>query len=138
MILGGIPIPLPGSFHFFPTDHLSYTRIDFYLIDYRTMFFVSNSQYHSITVSDHCPAQLDMSFPNSSIPQHSWQLDPLLLTQGSFEKCNSDQIDFFLLTNTTPGMSYATISESLKAHLRGQIISYAAYKKRERTKRLKE
>ena len=33
-------------------------------------------------------------------------------------------------------MSYATIWESLKAYLRGQIISYAAHRKRERTKRL--
>lgn len=102
------------------------------------MSFVADSRYHSITISDHCPVQLDMSFPNSSVPQCSWQLDRLLLKQPSFEKCISDQIDFFLLTNSTPGMSYATIWESLKAYLRGQIISYATHKKRERNKRLRE
>lgn len=59
------------------------------------MSFVADSRYHSITISDHFPVQLDMSFPNSSVPQHSWQLDPLLLKQPSFEKFISDQIDFF-------------------------------------------
>ena len=102
------------------------------------MSFVTECRYHSITISDHCPVQLDMSFPNSSVPQRSWQLDSLLLTQPSFVKFISEQIDFFLLVNTTPGMSYATIWESLKAYLRGQIISYATHKKRERNKRIKE
>lgn len=78
--------PSARQFSFFSPVHLSYTRIDFFLIDYRTMSFVADSRYHSITISDHCPVQLDMSFPNSSVPQRSWQLDPLLLKQPSFEK----------------------------------------------------
>lgn len=71
--------PSTRQFSFFSPVHRSYTRIDFFLIDYRTLSFVTDSRYHSITISDHCPVQLDMSFPDSSPPQRSWQLDTLLL-----------------------------------------------------------
>lgn len=133
MILGDTPTPPLDSFLFFWPVHLSYTRINFFLIDYRTMSFVADSRYHSITISDHCPVQLDMSFPNSSVPQRSWQLDPLLLKQPSFEKCISDQIDFFLLTNSTPGMSYGNHLR----HISGVRLS-PTHKKRECNKRLME
>lgn len=52
--------PSARQFSFFSPVHLSYTRIDFFLIDYRTMSFVTDSRYHSITISNHCPVQLDM------------------------------------------------------------------------------
>uniref|UniRef100_A0AAR2LRF2 Histone H2A/H2B/H3 domain-containing protein n=1 Tax=Pygocentrus nattereri TaxID=42514 RepID=A0AAR2LRF2_PYGNA len=62
----------------------------------------------------------------------------LLLTYSSFKKFIADQIDFFLETNSTSDVSNTTIWESLKAYLRGQIISYAAHKKKERSKRSTE
>ena len=130
--------PTARQFSFFSPVHLSYSRIDFYLIDHRTISLVTNCQYHAIVISDHSPVQLDMSFPNNPRPQRSWQLDPLLLTNKSFQKLISNEIDLYLEINSTPGMSYATIWESLKAYLRGKIISYAAHRKRERTKRLTE
>lgn len=42
----------------------------------------------------------------------------------------------YLEINCTPGISYTVIWESLKAFMRGQIISYAAHEKRARPERL--
>lgn len=123
------------SFFFSPV-HRSYSRIDFFLIDKSIFSSVSKCQYHSIVISDHCPVQLDLIFPDNNVTQRTWRLDPLLLSRKPFQNLISDQIDFFIEINSTPGMSYSTIWEALKAYLRGQIISYAAHEKKERGRRL--
>lgn len=77
-----------------------------------------------------------MRFPNNLAPQHTWRLDPLLLSSNKFIKFINDQIDIYLDINSTPGMSYISIWESLKAYLRGLIIS--AFEKRKQTKCISE
>uniref|UniRef100_A0AAR2M0N9 Reverse transcriptase domain-containing protein n=1 Tax=Pygocentrus nattereri TaxID=42514 RepID=A0AAR2M0N9_PYGNA len=55
-----------------------------------------------------------------------------------FVKFISREIDDFLECNQTPGMSYFLIWETLKAYLRGQIISYSARVKKKQQERLKK
>ncbi len=50
----------------------------------------------------------------------------------------SNSIDDFLLTNQTGSISYSLLWETLKAFLRGQIISYSAYVNKERRNRIKK
>ena len=130
--------PTSKMYSYFSPVHLSFSRIDFFVIDHRALPFVKRSQYHPIVISDHCPVQLDMAFPNCPRYQRTWQLDILLLRKKSFRDFVSTQIDLFLELNSTPGMSHVTIWESLKAYLRGQIISYATHKKKEQARRLSE
>lgn len=47
------------------------------------------------------------------------------------KKCIAAQIDDFLQMNVPPDVSYSTVWEALKAYLRGQIISYAAYENKQ-------
>lgn len=48
------------------------------------------------------------------------------------------EIKMFLEFSQTPGMSPSTVWESLKAYVRGQIISYCANKKRASTECIKK
>ena len=128
--------PTVNQYSYFSPVHHSFSRIDFFLVDSGSLPLVTNCQYHNIVISDHSPVQLDMRFPNSIAPQRTWRLDPLLLTSKDFVKLLNGHIDTFLSINSTPGMSSTTIWESLKAYLRGQIISYSAFVKKIRNQRI--
>lgn len=88
-------------------------------------------------VSDHCPVQLDIHFPDNVQPQRTWQLDPSLLLCTEFKKFVAEQIDFFFETNDCSDMSQRVLWET-QAYIRGQIISYTAHQNKQRNKRLLE
>ena len=118
--------PTTRQYSFYSPVHKSYSRIDYFLVDDRSLSFIKHLKYHSIIISDHCPLQLDLHMPNSSTKHRTWRFDPLLLADKDFTNFISSQIDYFFETNTTPGMSYSIIWEAFKAYIRGQIISYSA------------
>lgn len=130
--------PTTRQYSFYSPVHKSYSRIDYFIVDDRSLSFVSHSKYHSIVISDHCPIQLDLQMPNSSTKHRTWRFDPLLLNDKDFTSFISSQIDFFFETNTTPDVSYSTIWEAFKAYIRGQIISYTAQLRSSRNFQLTE
>ncbi len=67
-----------------------------------------------------------------------WRFNTLLLSDTKFVKFISIEISEFLARNQTPGVSFCLIWESLKAYLRGQIISYSARARKKRLERLKK
>ena len=50
----------------------------------------------------------------------------------------STQLKFFIETNATPDICHGTLWETLKAFLRGQIISFTSHSKRENISKLME
>lgn len=118
--------PTTRQYSFYSPVHRSYSRIDHFFVDDRSLSFVNHSKYHSIIISDHCPLQLDLHMPNGSTKHRTWCSDPLLLTDKDFTNFFISQIDYFFETSTTPDMSYSIIWEAFKVYIRGQIISYPA------------
>ena len=53
-----------------------------------------------------------------------------MLKDSDFIAVINDRIDLFISTNTTSDISAKTIWEACKAYLRGEIISYSAYKRK--------
>lgn len=62
-------------------------------------------------------------------PRYSspWRLNSLLLSDEKFVGFISASIDDFMATNQVGEVSYPLLWETLKAYLRGQIISYFAH-----------
>ena len=121
---------------FFSNVHHTYTRIDYFLLDNRLLPRVKSCSHTSITISDHGAIVFELDLPNRPLPNRIWRLNPLLLSD---EKCTdyiSDQIQLFLDTNSTPGISQATLWETLKVYLRGQIIAYSSRAKKEKNFKL--
>ena len=116
--------PTARAYSFFSPVHKSYSRIDTFFLDKRLLSSVTKCDYDAIVISDHGPLTTKISIPNTQHNYRPWRLNPLLLSEGSFTNFISSEIKKFLDTNQMPGMSYSTIWESLKAYLRGQIISY--------------
>lgn len=89
---------------------------------------ISKCDYNAIIISDHAPLSATLQLPTSQTPYQPWRFNNQWLAEKEFVKYISREITLFLKTNRTPGMSNSIIWESLKAYLRGQIISYGSRK----------
>lgn len=123
--------PNTKQFSFFSPVHHSDSRIDYFVVDNQFLPLISNSKYHSIVISDYSPVQLELIFPANVAPQRTWRLDPQLLLCEHARTFLISQIDFFLEVNDTPDVSRGVLWESMKAYIRGQVISYVAHRNKE-------
>jgi len=130
--------PQNKEFSFFSQAHQSYSRIDYFFIDSSLISKVKSVSYHAIVISDHAPLNVDIQF--SVQPRYSslWRLNTLLLSDEKFIDFISNSIDNFLATNQDGVVTYSLLWETLKAYLRGQIISYSAHSRRVRNMRIRE
>lgn len=124
-------------YSFFSSVHRSYSRIDYFVIDSQLLTSVRDCRYEGIVISDHGPVVLQISFPKK-ITRRPWRFDNASLADEAFVNCINTKIDFFLSINDTPDVSRSTLWESLKAFLRGEIISYTSWESRTRKQRLKD
>lgn len=120
--------PNSKEFSFFSHVHHSFSRIDYFFIDRSLLPAVVSSDYQAIVISDHAPLSLDLSFatPKGDPPQ--WRLNSLLLSDQTFCEYITSSIDTFISINKSDSVSHSLLWETLKAFLRGQIISFSAHK----------
>lgn len=130
--------PTSREYSFFSPVHKTYSRIDNFFLDKRLLPLITKCDYRAIVISDHGPLTMRMRIPNTQSSCRIWRLNPLLLSEEAFTNFIASEITLFLKINRTPGMSSLIIWESLKAYLRGQVISYCANQKKISTVRLKE
>lgn len=122
--------PTARSYSFFSPVHGTYSRIDYFFIDKSLLSLITECEYRPIIISDHAPLSMTLCIPISQANYHPWHLNILLLADENFNKFISSEITSFLEINQTPGMSPLTVWESMKAYLRGQIISYSAQQRK--------
>lgn len=118
--------PTSRQYSFFSAAHQVYSRIDFIFIDKRMLPLLRTCEYTGIVISDHSPVLMTLCFPDNMPSQGMWRFNSGLLADEKFVDFLSNQIDYFFETNCTPGMTYCNLWETMKAFLRGQIISYSA------------
>ncbi len=121
---------------FFSHVHQTYFRIDYLFLDHTFLPYLQDCSYQSIVISGHAPIILDLQIPYQPPKYCQWCLNPGLLSDKDFIEFISSNISSFMEVNTTPGMPYSTIWESLKCYLRGLIISYSSHKNQEKKRRL--
>uniref|UniRef100_A0A0S7EYH1 LIN1 n=2 Tax=Poeciliopsis prolifica TaxID=188132 RepID=A0A0S7EYH1_9TELE len=89
-------------------------------------------------ISDHAPLLLDIQLTSYKRSPPLWRLNPLLLADAEFCNYISNAIDEFLGFNKNDSTSYLLLWETLKAYLRGQIISYTSLSNKRHNSRLTE
>ena len=94
---------------------------------------VKECEYQAILISNHAP--LLLCIPASHDTYCPWRFNALLVSDADFVKFVSKEITEYLAYNQTPGMSSSVIWKSMKAYIRGQIISYCAHVKKTLGKR---
>lgn len=130
--------PTSRQFSFFSPVHQTYSRIDYFLIDQKLLPTIIQVEYDSIVNSDHCPVLLKLRFPENILPKRTWRLNSRLLADKKFVDFINTQVDLFLETNESPEISYCTLWETMKAYVRGQVISYTAGENKKKSKRATE
>uniref|UniRef100_A0A8C4S3X3 Reverse transcriptase domain-containing protein n=1 Tax=Erpetoichthys calabaricus TaxID=27687 RepID=A0A8C4S3X3_ERPCA len=130
--------PNSRTYSFYSPVHYSYSRIDYFFIDNNFLPTIKSCKYDTIVISDHAPLVLELKSLSPSHSPHRWRLNPLLLADENCTEFISKQISFFLETNTSTEVSAGTLWETLKAFLRGQIISYLSHRNKLETKKVSE
>lgn len=106
--------------------HKTLSRIDYFLIDNYLFPAVSNVEYTTIVTSDHAPLVLDLLFALLQKTHPPWRLNCTPLNDDRFRETISKVIDDLLITNNSNLTSPSLFWETLKAVVRGEIISYSA------------
>uniref|UniRef100_A0A3B5RAA6 Reverse transcriptase domain-containing protein n=1 Tax=Xiphophorus maculatus TaxID=8083 RepID=A0A3B5RAA6_XIPMA len=128
--------PSQKVYSFFSPVHHTFTRIDFFLIDNRLLSSLTGCKYDAIVLSDHAPVSISIRFDSHPIERPPWRLGTRLLSNEKFVSFVARQIDFFIENNRGPEVSASLLWETLKAFIRGEIISYVKYENKLRRERI--
>ena len=116
--------PQTRDYSFYSGRHNSFTRIDLFLLSTQLIHRAVESEYLSRILSDHSPLTLSIYMPEKTTNMYRWRLNPTLLQKPDFCKFIRDQIGLFCETNCASSPNSFILWDTLKAFLRGQIISY--------------
>ena len=130
--------PTGREYSFFSPVHHTYTRIDYFFLDKRLIPSVRSCSYNAIVISDHGPLTLDLVLGSGSGARAPWRFNSRLLSDSEFVSFLNTHIDLFRAKNETPGISPSLLWETFKAYIRGQIISYTGFERKQRKRRLSE
>lgn len=120
------------AFSFYSPVHHSYSRIDYFLTSNSIISNISESKIHPIIISDHAPVTIKLNIITRHKPIPRWRFNTSLLQDQDFDSYFKREWACFLEINDSPETSPSLLWETGKAVLRGKIISYSVYKKKER------
>lgn len=130
--------PLSKEFSYFSKVHQAYFRIDYFFIDRELLPAVKFTEYSTIVISDHAPYILDLALSPITTKQCSDRINTGLLSKDEFCDYISRHINVFLENNKTESISPSLLWETLKAVIRGDIISYSTHLARKNKQKQQE
>jgi hypothetical protein len=122
------------AYSFYSHVHHSYSRIDYFCIDKELLPSIHSIEYSAIVISDHSPVLIDFRFDSPSVGTPQWRLNTSLLSNDVFCSTITQAIEDFLCFNNSEEVNSSLLWETLKATIRGQIISYSSYSNKQRRK----
>lgn len=129
--------PYSREYSFYSSVHKSYSRIDLFVVDSNLIKMASSSQYHNRLISDHAPLSLDLKIKLEK-GTYCWKFDNSLLNDNFFCNYITEKIGYFLSENDNGSVNESVLWDSMKAVIRGEIISFQSRKNKEDKKRLNE
>lgn len=113
---------LTREYSFYSPTHNSFSRIDMFLIPLAKAHTIPSCEYLARTISDHSGLLITIPATDTSCHGKRWRFNSYLLNDPEFLDFINTYLDVFFETNqnsTSPDF----IWESMKAYIRGQIIS---------------
>ena len=129
--------PKQRDYTFFSQSFNKYSRLDYFFMFKNYVSRVVECNINSITLSDHAMITMKLNL-DLEVGQTLWRLNNSLLQMEDFKTKIRSIFKNYLEINDTEDIEPVTLWEGAKAVLRGEIISFASYKKREREKGIKE
>lgn len=87
--------PTGRDYSFHSQVHNVYTRIDYFLVDFKLIPFTFNTTYHNILISDHSPVTFALKLSEIVTTQPLWRADPYLLKDTKFCEYLRTQLELF-------------------------------------------
>lgn len=122
--------PNKREYTFFSSVHHSFSRIDLFLINNSITQNIT-TEIHPIIISDHAPISLHLELESTLKTSSSWRFNTSLLRDQKFDEMIRREWANFLADNDSPNLSPSLLWETGKAVIRGKIISYSSYKKKQ-------
>ena len=129
--------PKERDYTFFSKSFCKYSRLDYFFMFKNHISMVAECHIKEITLSDHALISLKLNFDLEK-GQKTWRLNNSLLQIDDFKTKIKLALKNYLEINDTGEVDPLILWEGMKVVLRGEIISFASYKKKEREKRTKE
>lgn len=113
--------------------HRSCSRIDFFLANNSAINNIV-PRIHPIIISDHAPISLALRIDSRTTPHATWRFNDSLLDDPAFDTFVKKEWKDFMELNDSPNISPSLLWETGKCVIRGKIISYSSYKKKQEQK----
>lgn len=129
--------PTTRDYTYYSAPHSVYTRIDYFFIFSRDLHKIERCNIGPITLSDHSPVFIHMSF-NREKRSTLWRLNSNILNNPDIKRCLLTEIDIFMDLNDNGEVTPGILWDSLKAVMRGKIIAISSFLKKSRLQKRQE
>lgn len=121
--------PNTRRYTYFSSSHLSYTRIDYFLVYSRDSSRITDSDIGTIDLSDHASIHIVVDLEGNK-RDTLWRCNPSLLNDANFRKEMSNRIQLYMKENDNGELYPPILWDAAKAVIRGKIIAAALRKKK--------
>lgn len=130
--------PKVKDYTYFSNASATYSRIDYFFIYSKYLHMVKSCDISPITLSDHARITLTVQLNKEKNTFKQWRFNNSLLSDETFRSNMKMWIKNYIDENCNSNIDPNTIWEAAKATLRGNIISYTSFRKREDIAQKKE
>ena len=127
--------PSGRDYTFYSHPHDVFSRIDYFFVLKRDRHRIRGCDIGNIDLSDHAPLSCTIDI-NNNPGSTLWRLNTNILNNPKFKTQIREEIKRFLEENDNGEVDSATVWDTLKAVMRGRIISFCAYEKKQKQLRL--
>lgn len=106
------------------------------MVDDSLLDSVWDTKIETITLSDYSPVSMRVIIPGPQRQPFTWCLNENLINDNKIADRVQKEIDFYFSVNDMGEISGPILWETLKAYIRGVLISIGAGRKKERRKKM--
>lgn len=127
--------PSGRDYTFYSHPHDVYSRIDYFFVLKRDRHRIRDCDIGCIDLSDHAPLSCTVDIIDNP-GRTLWRLNTNILNNPRFKTQMREEIKRFLEENDNGEVDSTIVWDTLKAVIRGRIISFCAYEKKQKQLRL--
>lgn len=127
--------PKNRDYTHYSCPHRTYSRIDYFFMFSNDCTRVKGCQIKTIDLSDHSPISLSLSLEKKA-RKVLWKLNSTILNDPILKQKLREEIKDFLELNDTGEVSQIILWDTLKAVMRGKIISMTSHLKKIKLQKL--
>lgn len=123
------------DYAFYSPVHMTYSRLDFILIEHRLLEDVMEVAIGNMLFSDHAPVSLQIKIGETHTQGLGWRLNEDLLQDKDILERIKEELEWYFKINVPGEVNEATVWEAHKVYIRGIFMMVGTEKKKEMERR---